>query len=139
MESDEVAAGFLARAYIVSWAADVQRFYWYAWDNRGAAIITYKEVEHLMTPAGRAYQIVQQWLVGAQMAGCTQSAENIWTCELNRTGKKAWIVWNLQGSRKFDVPKAWQVASITPLLHDREPLHESNIDIGPVPVLLAGR
>jgi hypothetical protein len=139
IDSDDLAAGFLARAYILSWAAGVQRFYWYAWDNGAAAIVTYKEVEHVITPAGHAYQVMQQWLVGAQMVGCMQSSDNIWTCQLNRAGKKNWIVWNPQGSRKFDVPKLWQVANITPLLHERKTLDESSIDIGPAPVLLEGR
>jgi hypothetical protein len=139
IDSDELAAGFLARAFILSWAAGVQRFYWYAWDNGAAAIVTYKEAEHIMTPAGHAYQVIQQWLVGAQMAGCTQSSDNIWTCQLNRAGKKTFIVWSPQGNRKFDVPKAWQVASITPLLNDRKTLNELNIEIGPAPLLLEGR
>ena len=138
-DSDELAAGFLARAYILSWNAGVQRFYWYAWDNGAVAIVTYKESEHRITPAGHAYQVIQQWLVGAQMVSCTNNPDNIWTCLLNRAGKKNWIVWYPQGNRKFDVPKAWQVASITPLLQDRTTLNESSIEIGPAPVLLEGR
>jgi hypothetical protein len=139
IDSEELAAGFLARAYILSWNAGVQRFYWYAWDNGAAAIVTYKESEHRITPAGHAYQVVQQWLIGARMVSCTPSSDNIWTCQLNRAGKKNWIVWNPQGNRKFDVPKPWQVARITPLLQDRTTLNESSIEIGPVPVLLEGR
>jgi hypothetical protein len=135
-DSDELAAGFLARAYILSWAAGVQRFYWYAWDNRSLAIVTYKIVDHTITPAGQAYNIMEQWLVGAQMAGCTESADHSWTCELNRSGKKEWIVWNPQATRKFDVPKAWHVRSVTLLLHDRRSWDGSGIEIGPVPTLL---
>jgi hypothetical protein len=138
-DSEEIAAGILARAYILAWAAGIQRFYWYAWDNRLMAVRTYNEEDHTVTPAGHGYQIIQEWLVGAQMAGCAKSANDIWTCQLNRSGKKQWIVWNPQGNRKFDVPAAWHVASITPFLHDRKSLTESKIDIGPVPVLLSVR
>ena len=138
-ESEEIAAGILARAYILAWAAGIQRFYWYAWDNRLMAVKTYNEEDHTVTPAGYAYKLMQQWLVGAEMASCTESPDDIWSCQLNRSGKKQWIVWNPQGSRKFDVPKAWHVRSITPLLHDSKSLSESKIDIGPTPVLLTGR
>jgi hypothetical protein len=138
-DSEEIAAGYLARAFILAWATGVQRFYWYAWDNKFVAIITYKEAEHTITPAGHAYHVMEQWLVGAQMAGCTQSPDNVWMCQLNRAGKKNWIAWSPEGNRKFDVPKAWQVASITPLLHDPKALNESSIEIGPAPVLLQGR
>jgi Glycosyl hydrolases family 39 len=138
-DSEEVAAGFLARAYILAWAAGVQRFYWYAWDNRSLGIVTYREAEHKVTPAGNAYKVMQQWLVGAKMDNCVESADHSWTCQLNRSGRKEWIVWNSQGNRKFDVPAAWHVKSITPLLQDRRFLDGSSIDIGPSPMLLTGR
>jgi hypothetical protein len=139
IESEELGAAFLARAFILSWAAGVERFYWYAWDNDSAAVVTYKEKERVITPAGRAYQIMQQWLVGAQMAGCTQTLDSTWTCQLNRPGKKEWILWNPQWKVKFNVPKPWQIATTAPLLGDLETLKGSSIEIGPVPVLLVGR
>jgi hypothetical protein len=138
-DSDELAAGFLARAFILSWAAGVQRFYWYAWDNQFTAIITYNEAARAITPAGSAFKITEQWLVGAKMEGCTSTSDNTWTCQLNRSGKKEWIVWNSQGNHKFDVPRAWSLASITRLLQDSKPLNGSSVDIGPVPVLFTGR
>lgn len=138
-DSDEIAAGFLARAFILAWAAGVQRFYWYAWDNQYVAIITYKEASRTITPAGRAYKVMEQWLIGTRMDGCTENAEHSWTCQLNRAGKKEWIVWNSQGNHKFDVPGAWHVRSVTPLLKDRSSLNGASIDIGPAPALLTGR
>ena len=139
IDSDELAAAFLARAFIVSWAAGVQRFYWYAWDNGGAAIVTYNEKIRTVTQAGRAYQVIQQWLVGERMEGCSQTLDSTWTCQLNRAGKKEWILWNPQGNLKFTAPKVWQVKNVTPLLFERRPLNEPSIEIGPVPVLLSGR
>jgi len=138
-DSEEVAGGVLARAYILAWATGVQRFYWYAWDNQSMGITTYNEAEHRVTAAGRAYESVQQWLVGARMDSCTESAEHNWTCQLSRAGKKQWLVWNPQGNHKFDVPTAWRVRSVTPLLHERRSLTGPSIDIGPVPALLTGR
>lgn len=138
-DSDELAASFLARAFILSWAAGVQRFYWYAWDNRSLAIVTYKEDQHTITPAGYAYKVMEQWLVGARIDGCTESADHSWTCQLNRSGKKEWIVWNPRASRKFDVPGAWHVESVRPLLHDQRSLNGASIEIGPAPTLLTRR
>ena len=138
-DSEEIAAGFLARAFILAWAAGVQRFYWYAWDNQYVAIITYKEVDRRVTPAGYAYEIMEQWLVGTRMDGCTESAEHSWTCQLSRAGRREWIVWNSQENHKFDVPGAWHVRSVTPLLHDRRSLNGSSIEIGRAPMLLTGR
>jgi hypothetical protein len=132
-DSDEIAAGILARAYILVWASGVQRFYWYAWDNRHVTVQTTKE-DHTVTPAGYAYKVVMEWLAGAQMDGCSENA-GTWTCRLNRSGKKEWIVWSPQGNRKFDLPKEWGVKTVTPLLHDA---HSSSptIQISPIPTLL---
>jgi hypothetical protein len=138
LDSDDVTAGFLARVYILAWATGVQRFYWYAWDNRAMGIVTYKEDEKKVTPAGYAYKVMEQWLVGAQMAGCTERTDHVWTCQLNRSGKREWVVWNPQGNQKFDVPGEWRVGSVTPLLSDRRALSGASIIIGPAPVLLTG-
>jgi hypothetical protein len=73
------AAAFLARSYIVTWAAGVQRFYWYAWDNWSLAIVTYKEAERQVTPVGNAYNVIQRWLVGATMVSCAESPDHTWT------------------------------------------------------------
>jgi hypothetical protein len=137
-DSEDVAAGFLARSFILGWAAGVQRLYWYAWDNRSLAIVTYKEAEHSVTPAGTAYMLMQQWLIGAQMVGCTDSLDHIWICQLNRSGKKQWIVWNPQGTRKFDLPADWHVKSAIPLLREPSSIKGSSIEIGPEPTLVIG-
>lgn len=137
--SEEVAAGFLARAFILGWAAGLQRFYWYAWDNRSLAIVTYKEAEHRVTPAGNAYKVIQQWLIGASMDSCKENTDHSWTCQLNRSGQKQWIVWNPQGICKFEVPGTWHVKSATSLREDASSLQGSSIEIGPAPILLIGR
>lgn len=135
-ESDELAAAFLARAFILSWAAGVERFYWYAWDNQYVTLVTYKPDGRTVTPAGHAYGIIQRWMVGATMNDCSESAEHTWTCQLKRNSKKQWIVWNTQGKRTFDLPRSWSVASATLLLEDSHPVKAARIDISPVPTLL---
>jgi len=138
-DSEELAGGVLARAYILAWATGVQRFYWYAWDNQLTGITTYNEAERRVTPAGHAYESMQQWLVGARMDSCMESAEHTWICQLSRAENKQWLVWNPLGRHKFDVPGAWRVRSVTLLLHERRSLSGPSIDIGPVPALLTGR
>lgn len=135
-DSDEIAAGVLARSYILNWASGVQRYYWYAWDNYRVTLKTTRE-DQTVTPAGSAYKVIEQWLVGAQMLGVTENSGN-WTCALDRRGKKQWIVWSPDGNRKFEVPKEWHIRNVTPLLHESHSLSGSNVDIGPAPVLLTG-
>jgi hypothetical protein len=138
-DSNELAAGFLARAYILSWAAGIQRFYWYAWDNQYTAIVTYNETTRSVTPAGNAYGVIQQWLVGAKIDSCSSAPDQTWSCELTRSGKKEWIVWNTQGNRQFDVPRGWNVATATRLLQDAHALKGTTAEIAPVPTLFTRR
>ena len=83
--SEDLAAGYLARAYILNWAAGVQRFYWYAWDNHIFDVTqTTRQDNQTLTPAGRAYGIIQKWLVGARVDTCSEASDQTWTCQLTR-------------------------------------------------------
>ena len=134
--SQELGAAYLARAYILNWAAGVQRFYWYAWDNHKMTIQTTDADDATLTPAGRAFGIIQKWLIGARMDWCEQQADNTWTCQLERDGTRDWIVWNPDGKKDFSVPAAWHPKNVVPLLEETHPLNGTSLEIGPVPVLL---
>jgi hypothetical protein len=136
-DSDEAAAGVLARSYILAWAAGVERYYWYAWDNRKVALKTTREDNSTSTSAGQAFAVIQQWLVGAAIVSCSQSPDQTWTCQLNRGGKKEWVVWNPAGEIKFTPPASWNVKSAAPLMQKVAP-SGPNMNIGPVPVLYSG-
>ena len=134
--SEDLAAAYLARSYILNWAAGVQRLYWYAWDNRAVQVATTQQDNRTLTPAGRAYGTVYQWLVGSRMEGCQQDANHTFVCQLNRDGAPQWIVWNPDGAHTFDIPASWHVASVIPLLDKSHPLASALTNIGPSPVLL---
>lgn len=134
--SRELAAGYVARSYILNWAAGVQRLYWFAWDNRFVQILTTEDDNATPTPAGRAYGTTYKWLVGARMDAFTQDASQAFVCRLNRKGALSWIVWNPVGIMNFDVPRSWHATSETPLLADTQSLSGTTVPIGPVPILL---
>jgi hypothetical protein len=134
--SEDLAAAYLARSYVLNWAAGVQRLYWYAWDNHGVQVATTQPDNRTLTPAGRAYRTVYQWLAGAQMTSCQQDANHTFICQLNRDSSSQWIVWNPDGTHAFNIPTAWHIASLTPLLAEPYTLKSSLTTIGPSPVLL---
>ena len=135
--SDELAAAYVARAYILNWAAGVQRLYWYAWDNHAwVSLQTTSADSQTVTPAGRAYGIIQQWLVGAQMGVCGEDASHTWTCALTRNDVPEWIVWNSNGATLFSIPAGWRAANSTPLLGAPHPLSGVTLEINQVPQLL---
>lgn len=135
--SDDLAAAYVARAYILNWAAGVQRLYWYAWDNHAwVSLQTTSADSQTPTPAGRAYGIIQQWLVGAQMGACDEDASHTWTCALTRNDVPEWIVWNSNGATLFSIPAGWRAANATPLLGAQHPLSGVTLEINQVPQLL---
>jgi Glycosyl hydrolases family 39 len=134
-ETEELTAAYLARSYILAWSAGVQRFYWYAWDN-GPPLQMIEKDTQILKPAGKAYGIIQTWLVGARMDQCEQDADRTWICQLNRNGEPQWIVWNPEGSKRFTLPNRWRIKRVTPLLNDPSAFSGTSLEIGQMPVLL---
>jgi hypothetical protein len=135
--SDDLAAAYLARAYILSWAAGVERLYWFSWDDHGwVSIETTLQDSQTLRSAGLAYGIIQQWLSGARMDWCERAGNGTWTCQLERDGTPQWIVWNPDGTKPSAVPSSGHAKTITSLLGEPNVLTGSTFDAGPVPVLI---
>jgi glycosyl hydrolase family 39 (putative alpha-L-iduronidase) len=135
--SEGRAAAYLARSYILNWAAGVERLYWYSWDNhRWVSLQTTETDNRTLKPAGRAYEAIHNWLVTAQFESCKEDSHHTWICVLNRDGAPEWIVWNPRGPRTFSVPEQWHASTITPLLEQAGPLTQQELTLGPAPALL---
>jgi GH35 family endo-1,4-beta-xylanase len=135
--SNELAAAYLARSFILSWAAGIQRVYWYAWDNHNwVSLETVEADDKTPTPAGQAYGTIQNWMVGASMDGCDKSDDGTWTCHLHRGNDSQWIVWNADATKSFTVPVSWHISQIALLLQGTQRFHDASIEVGPIPELL---
>jgi GH35 family endo-1,4-beta-xylanase len=137
--SDELGAAYVARALTLAWAAGVSRFYWYAWDNHSFVTLQMVDMDDMTKkPASKAYTAIHQWLAGAVVHSCESNSTNNWTCELEREGKRQWMVWNTNGPAEFSVPADWHASFETPLLGSKEKLKDEKIQIGLAPILLEG-
>jgi hypothetical protein len=93
-------AGFLARMYLLQWSESVARFYWYQWNNKQDGTLWTPDPNvpsnpGTVLPAGVAYGVVYQWLVGTVMSQACSSSGSVWTCELTSTnGYQALAVWD---------------------------------------------
>ena len=88
----DLQAAFLARFYFVHRAAGVRRFLWYQWNQNttGAGTLWIPDPNVPSAPGtvlkpGVAYAQVYDWMVGANLNGCSSSG-TIWTCQLSRSG-----------------------------------------------------
>ena len=91
--SEQQQAAYLARSYIINWWLGVQRLYWYAWDNDNYVALKLTDRNRVPTPAAMAYAQIENWMVGAAMQDC-KTRGSVWTCELDRDGRKSWLVWS---------------------------------------------
>ena len=135
--SEERAAAYLARAFVLSWAAGVERFYWYAWDNHvWVSLRTTETDSKTLTAAGRAYETISRWLVGARLEGCEEDRTHTWVCRLERDGVAQWMVWNPDGAKRFGVPESWHATEATALLGAPEAITGPSIHVDGTPVLV---
>jgi Glycosyl hydrolases family 39 len=138
--SEGLGAAYLARTYILSWAAGVERVYWCSWDDHArVALDTTKPDDRTMTAAGRSYDVVVRWLAGATMKECGEDREHTWICSMEREGSREWIVWNSGGAKTFSVPAQWGAVRVQPLLGEARSVAGASIDVGAAPVLVSGK
>ena len=130
LPSEELGAAYLARTYVLSWAAGVERVYWYLWDNPG---------EVALQTTGRSYDVVVRWLAGATMKECSEDGAHTWTCAIGREGASQWVVWNAEGDRNFAVPAEWRATTVQPLSGGARGITASSMEVGQVPVLVSGK
>jgi Glycosyl hydrolases family 39 len=137
LTSSELPAAYLARAYVLNWAAGVSRFYWFAWENHHFAPIELIEKDNVtLLPAGKAYGMIEQWMVGAVVNRCAGSGDGTWICDLDRNGNLSYIVWNTAGNKSFSIPSDWRVSQITSLSGANNESQDHSITIGVQPVLI---
>jgi hypothetical protein len=131
----EEASAYVARSYLLSWAMGISRFYFYSWDSEVGGL-TEADGRTLKPPA-TAFAETENWLVGARMVSCLSDQRSTWSCELDRPGYHAWVVWNPTRTMEFRIPEAWPVIQRRDLSGGRLPLGTASlISIGPKPVLL---
>ena len=134
---DRTNAGpFVARAYILSWAAGVERLYWYCWDHKVMGFVepnTKAEKQNVV----KAYSVTMEWLVGNVIDGCKRAGK-IWTCILKKpSGANEWIVWSEEEKvATWVIPKDWQVTEVESLDKTIYLLSNNILKIGQSPVLL---
>ncbi len=134
--SNAEASAYVARSYILNWAAGVDRLYWYSWDNK---VMGLTEADgKTRKPPAIAYGEVEKWLLGARMTSCTSDVQGTWIAQITRNGDyKGWIVWNPDRSIEFEMPTSWHVTRQRDLSGSVRPCSDvKRTEVGPSPILL---
>jgi len=88
----DMQTAFVGQYYIQGWASGVKRMYWYAWNDGDTGMLWNKETERLQ-PAGKAYDIVYHWMVGATLTGCDTDKKQT-TCNFTRDTSQYLAIWD---------------------------------------------
>jgi hypothetical protein len=129
------AVGAVGRAYILGWAAGLQRFYWYAWAEPAYALVD--DGGGTEKDATVAYKTVRSWLMGKRYLDVTRSASGRWIVHIEDAHHKpGWIIWNEKGTDNFEVPKEWGVSQSEDLLSQNRPLSPTGFAVTTSPILL---
>jgi hypothetical protein len=110
------AAAWVARTYIDSLALGIDEVYWYSWNDHILGIDQVDPQTGQILPAGQAYLIVQDWLVGSYWQGCTGElmeptgeAGAVTTCSLAAAdGSPARILFSHGGPSTVPMPDGAQ-------------------------------
>jgi hypothetical protein len=107
--SDSLHAAFIARWYILHWAAGYSHANWYQWDEDQIGTLC-ESSSGPCTPIPipvAAYQQTYNWLVGTTMYnGCAVASNGVtWTCPLSGAGSyTGLIVWDTAGNESYTPP-----------------------------------
>lgn len=103
-------AAYVARWYLLHWAAGFQRAYWYSWNNATYGTLNPAQLSG-DTTRQTAYAQVYNWMVGKQMTQpCIWASDHItWTCGFTGPqGYKSLAVWRTSGTASYIPPNTSQ-------------------------------
>ena len=126
----------VARTYLLNAAHDIDRVYWYGWDQQSIVNTLLTEPDAAtVTPAGRTFATVQRWLVGGVMQACTADPAGTYTCTLRRSDGMRRVYWNPTAPASVPLPAgatSYETADGTV----GKPTAGQVLEVGAVPVMV---
>jgi hypothetical protein len=97
------AASYVVRSLLLARFADIERYYWYAWDNAEMGLM--ESVTNKPKLAGRVYLRLAERLTGGRMLNCQQE-KILWQCTLvDRDGRNMTALWTSDNQQIVITPK----------------------------------
>jgi hypothetical protein len=128
--TDRESVAYVGRAYLITWAAGVDRLYWYAWGHKSMGLSEYDG--KTPKPAARAYEAIERWMIGRRITSCSRTASGVWTCGLEQGKDRSLVAWTESGDVQFTVPANLHEAE--ELAGPRETIHGKKYHLDIVPV-----
>ena len=133
------SAAFVARSLVLGRAAQLERFYWYAWDNQSLGLI--EPASKAYKPGATAFGITADWLLGREAPVCKESS-GLWVCSFKpESDGTPLIIWRTKkGPSSYNVganQKLIPVQRADGTIPPQQPVNTILIDELPVLVKLS--
>lgn len=103
----DTGAAYLARMYILGWAAGLSRIYWYAWRDEYFGMT---EANGAPKAPEIAFGTIQKWLLGATLRTCDRNSAGVWTCKLTEPNRKEGVIlWSENRPASVSLDPEWHV------------------------------
>ncbi len=137
----DLAAGLLARKYLVELLYGAQLFDWYAWGPATSFCLATTGGDFITpTPAGAALGYLESWIAHATMQDVQTLADGTWQVTLTTAaGAPAYIIWNPTADTVWSPPSGFDPQSLSDLFGDTSTLDASSaITASAEPQLITG-
>jgi len=125
---EALEAAYIVRSLALGADAGLSRFYFYSWER----------LSHTR-PSGAALQAMAaavRWLRGVRIGGCLMR-DGVWACDLERNGRKAWLVWSANdATRSWLLPKIWRASAFERYDAPSGLLTTVEVELGMSPILI---
>jgi hypothetical protein len=92
--------------YLLNAANDEERVYCYGWDQQlNVGTLLVEPDGATVTPAGKAFRTVQEWMVGGRVTSCSQDEEETWTCDIDHPDGVRTVTWNPSSTVDVTLPE----------------------------------
>jgi hypothetical protein len=136
----DLQAAFIARWYILHWAAGYSQANWYAWDDSSDGTLCNASTDPCIpiNPLVTAYQQTYDWLVGRTMyQGCSVAGDGVtYMCPLTGpNGYTGLLVWDTAGNESYTPLAPAAYTDYRDLAGNVTAYSGGAVTVGPSPIL----
>jgi hypothetical protein len=131
----------VARTYLLNAANGIERVYWYDWDLQPGIANTQLTLSDGVTvsPAGKAFRLVHDWMVGTTVRSCDPDSSGTYVCVLEHDGGVRRVYWNPTTKASVALPEgATSVQRLDGTKQPAKPGTSIDVDFSPVMVESSG-
>lgn len=127
----------VVKTYVLNASIGTQRVYWHYWSKPNAALDTAMlTADNQVAPPGKAFGVIQPWLIGTRAEGCTIKRGDLYTCLFTTKRVERRVVWSVSGQSQRVLAPASTTTVSSPDGTVRPIGTAKRVKVGLVPVMI---